>query len=138
MSSAQVISKEVDLSTRVPSFPGVYGAMAFAAAKGPVNSPQLMTTDTQFLSTFTPAGVVNVGFDLGYFSALAFLQKSNKLWVVRSAKQSLYASAVFRMQAVPNTNPIPGAGLADPTAYLFDAGPDIDVPAVAQITQFTF
>ena len=75
---------EVNLSTLVPSFPGVYGGIVIQAAKGPVNIPQLVTNDSQLLSVFTPDGTIAVGYDLAYFAALAFLQKSSTLWVVRS------------------------------------------------------
>lgn len=137
MASAGVITQEIDLSTRVPSFPGVYGAIVIQAKKGPVGVPTLVTTDTELLNLFTPNGKVEVGFDLAYFSALAYLQKSNKLWVVRAAKQSLYGGVSVKTSShagssatVPLT-----AGLSDPTAYAFDAGPD--VAAVAEVTSVT-
>jgi len=135
MGSAAVITKEVDISTRVPSFPGVYGAMIIRAKKGPVGEPQLVTSDSQLLSVFTPDSRIDVGFDLAYFAALAFLQQSNKLWVVRAAKTSLYSGLSLRASTSPYTNfAVPG--MADPTAYMFDSGSD--VAAVAEVTQFTF
>jgi hypothetical protein len=80
--AASVKIKEIDLSTRVASFEGVFGAMVIPATKGPVD-PQLMSSDTQLLNTFTPDGTVEAKFDLSYFSALAYLERANKLWVKR-------------------------------------------------------
>ena len=60
MSSAKVTFQEIDLSTRVPSFPGVFGGMVIQAKKGPVNEPFLVTTDTQLLEVFTPDNLIFV------------------------------------------------------------------------------
>jgi phage tail sheath protein FI len=137
MGAAAVKMKELDLSTRVPSFPGVYGGIVIPAKKGPVNDPQLMTSDTELLQVFSPDERLEVGYDLAYFSALAFLERSNKLWVVRAAKQSKYAAAaVKRIDAATanQTKPV-SPGIADPTAYLFDT--EDDVVAAAEVTEFT-
>ena len=134
MSSAKVISKEIDLSTRVPSFPGVYGGIVVAATKGAVNVPQLVTSDTQFLKLYTPDESIAVGYDNAYFSALKFLEKSNKLWVVRAAKEALYAGLSLRTFSSSYSAFALGTGLSDPTAYVFDAAND---PAIAQIQKVT-
>ena len=124
MSSAKVITQEVDLSTRVPSFPGVFGGIVLKARKGPLE-PTLVTNDTQLLNTFTPAGRVDVGDDTAYFSALAFLQRSDKLWVSRAVNGALSGGLVARQfGSTPAAFGLP-AGLSDPTAYLFDSLPDI-------------
>jgi len=90
MASAKVTIKELDLSTRVPSFPGVYSGIVIPALKGPVNEAFLCTSETALLKTFTPDGEIAVGDDLSFFSALAYLEKGNKLWVVRSANSPLH------------------------------------------------
>lgn len=82
----KVTIHELDLSTRVPGFAGVYGGIVVQAKKGEVNYPVLVTSENDFLEKFTPNGKVEIGYDLGYFSALTYLQKSDKLWVVRAAK----------------------------------------------------
>lgn len=135
MPAAKVTISELDLSVRVPQFPGVYGGIAFPAKKGPVNTPFLVTNETQFLSMFTPDSSVEVGYDLGYFSALAFLQKSDKLWVSRAIKDGLFAGASFKTAAAVTSNQALPAGLSDPTAYLFDSNPD--VVALAEKTTIT-
>lgn len=83
MSSAQVVIKEIDISTRVPGFPGVYGAICIPAPKGPIDKPYLVTSDSELLKIFTPYETVKVGYYDSFFSALAFLQSSTTLWVRR-------------------------------------------------------
>ena len=83
MASPKVTVSELDFSTRVPSFPGVYGAICINAKKGPLNEFSLVTSETQLLQRYGVDETVNVGDDLAHFSALAFLEGSNKLWVNR-------------------------------------------------------
>jgi hypothetical protein len=135
MPSAKVRLQEIDLSTRVPSFPGVFGAIVVASKKGPVNEPTLVTNDTAFLRQFTPDEKIDVGMDNAHFSALSFLEKSDKLWVVRAANGALFSGASLRSYTSAYNNFALSSGLADPTAYVFDASDD--VVAVAEITKFT-
>ena len=135
MASAKVVNQEIDLSTRVPSFPGVYGALVVAAKKGPVGIPQLMTSDTAFLQTYTPDETVKVGYDSAYFSGINFLSKSNKMWVVRAANSSLYAALSLKTYTSAYLNHSISDGLADPTAYVFDSGNDVE--AAAQVSVVT-
>jgi len=114
--------KEIDLSTRVPAFPGVYGGIVIPGAKkGPVGIPQLMTSETQFLAAYTADGKVNVGDDLAYFSAIHFLSKSNKLWVIRTAPSALQAGVLCNaIGATINTTPAAIApGETDVQAHSF-------------------
>jgi len=133
MASPGVTSKEIDLSERVQSFPGVYGAIVIPAKKGPVGEPVLVTTDTQLLDYFTPNGKVEVGYDLSYYSALSYLENSNKLWVVRAANSALYGGLSIRKKTSPYSNFSLTTGLSDPYAYVFDSGDDL--PAVSEQTQ---
>lgn len=119
--SAAVKIKEVDLSTRVASFEGVYGAIVIPATKGPTDRPFLVTSDTQLLNTFTPDGRVEVGNDLSYFSALAYLERANKLWVQRVVNTGLYGGLTIETGVSVNANAGLAANLADPTAYVFTA-----------------
>lgn len=138
MTSAKVRFQEIDLSTRVPSFPGVYGAIVIRAKRGPVNTPRLMTSDRQLLNTFTPKGRVEVGYDLAHYSALSFLEKSDKLWVVRAANTAYYAGASIKESTATTTNqPLPsGQNLSNPDAYVFDSNPD--APGVSEVTTLGF
>lgn len=132
---AAVVTKEIDLSTRVPSFPGVYGGIVIQARKGPLE-PVLCTNESQLLDIFTFDGKVEVGDDAAFFSAMAFLQQSNKLWVQRAANGALFGGAAVKSFASPTNNFALSVGMTDPTAYIFDSLPD--TPAIAEVTQFTF
>jgi hypothetical protein len=123
MAAAGVVNALLDLSTRVPAFPGVRGAIVIDAKKGPVNLPMFMSNETQFLDYFTPQGKVDVGYSLGYFSALAYLQKSSGqdgagIWVVRAASDPLYAGAtVGQYGSTATQNATLEKGLVNPTSY---------------------
>lgn len=102
---ATVIIREWDLSTRVPSFPGVYGGIVIPAKKGDVGKATLATNETDLLRRFTPDETVKVGYDLSYYSALAFLIKSNKLWISRAVNNPKYGG-VYLGQRIPQVTPI--------------------------------
>ncbi|RLC62269.1 MAG: hypothetical protein DRI01_07145, partial [Chloroflexi bacterium] len=121
MAAPRVTIREWDLSTRVPSFPGLYGGIAIPAKKGPVNKPYLVTSETQLLKTFTPNERVEVGYDLSYYSALAFLQKSNKLWVVRAAKGAKYGGVFLVKSDSALDNYQTPISLVAPEDYMFGA-----------------
>jgi hypothetical protein len=95
MARANVEVREWDMSTIVPSFPGVYGAIVVPSMRGEVNKPVLVTSEAQFLKKITPDETVKIGYDGSHFSAIAYLIKSNKLWVVRAANNPIYGGAVF-------------------------------------------
>ena len=116
---ASVNLKEEDLSTRVASFEGVFGAIVIPAMKGP-ETPQLMTSSTQLLNTFTPDGRVDVGFDLSYYSALAYFERANKLWVKRVSNGGTFAGALIEVEGATglNTQLATDSDLVDPTAQV--------------------
>lgn len=123
MGAASVRLKEVDLSTRVASFEGVFGAIVIPAKKGDISRPFFVSSDTQFLNTTTPDGAVKVGFDLSYFSALAYLERSNKLWVQRVINAAFYAGLVVKEDGAtdPNAGIPAGTDMSDPTAFVMAA-----------------
>ena len=96
---ASVTIQELDLSTRVPSFPGLYGGIVIPAKKGKVNEAQLATSETQLLKYWTPDETIKVGYSNAYYSAASFLIKSNKLWVVRAANSPFYGGCYLRGDA---------------------------------------
>lgn len=85
MGEAKVISSLVDLSSRVLAFKGAYGGIVIPAKKGPIGEPSLITNESELLAKYTPNSKVEVGYDNAYYSAKAFLSRSNKLWVIRVA-----------------------------------------------------
>ena len=84
MGSAAVLTREIDLSTRISQYQGVYGGMVIRANRGQLGTAVLTTSETSFLRKFTANEKVEVGMNLEYFSALSFLQRSDKLWAVRA------------------------------------------------------
>jgi phage tail sheath protein FI len=127
---AKVTLREIDRSIRVPSFAGVSGAIVVEATKGPT-VPTLVTNETQLINRYTPNAKIEVGYDLGYYSALAFLERSTSLWFRRLVKDGLFGGAVLRASTSVNNNFALPSGLTDPSAYNFDGS--IDSPALAQI-----
>lgn len=92
---AYVQIQEIDTSTRVPSYPGVYGAIVMASKKGDVNSSTIVTSESSLLKQCTPDETIKVGYTNAYYSALAFLAKSNKLHVIRAANDPKYGGCVI-------------------------------------------
>ena len=100
MTSPKVTVRERNLANRVASTPGVYGAIVVGAHKGPVNTPVLTTSDSQYLNVFTPDGTIGVNDDPAHHSALKFLESSDKLWVIRAAaSDAAYGGLVFSTDA---------------------------------------
>jgi len=96
MSAPEVITREIDLSTRVPGFNGVYAGIVLPANRGPVDKPTLVTSDTDLLRRYTVNETVPMDGNDAFFSALAFLEKGDKLWVIRCAGEgALYGGADF-------------------------------------------
>ncbi len=97
---ARVEIQEIDMSTRVPSFPGLYAGIVLQSRKGPVGKAVLCSYETDLLRRYTPNETLEVGDDLAFYSALAFLIKSNKLWVIRAANKPMYGGAILK-QSIP-------------------------------------
>lgn len=132
---AKVTLREIDQSIRVPSFAGVSGAIVIEATKGP-SQPTLVTNETQFINRYTPNARVEIGNDLSYYSALAFLERSTSLWVKRLTKDALFGGAVIRSAASAFNNYSLNAGISDPSAYMFDGSVDQQAQATIRSVQF--
>jgi len=124
--AAAVKIKEIDLSSRVASFAGVFGGIVIPAKKGDASQPVLAVNDGDFLERYTPDARVEVGYDLSYYSALAFLERSDSLFVKRVINQAYYAGLSVKISTGSANNALPdGANLADPSQYVFDSSPDV-------------
>lgn len=121
MGAAAVTLSEIDLSTSVASFAGVYGAITVPAKKGLSNKPQLMTSDSAFLLGYTKDKTIPVGADGSHYSAVSYLQRANKLWVNRVHNGALFGGAAIKESTSAGTNSGIGTGEADPTAYAFSS-----------------
>jgi len=112
MSAPTIVITEKDLSQTVPGFPGVYGLMLVPSKFGS-EEPTLVSSQTDYLNKFTLDGKVHIGETLTHFSALAFLEKSNKLWVKRVTNGALYGGVL-----VSSGQDIDGDGSVDSTKGL--------------------
>jgi len=92
---AGVFLEEIDQSTRGERTTGAYGVIAIDAPKGDLVKPKLVANPDQLLKSYTPNDKVQVGYDQAFWSALAFLNKSNKLWVLRIANDPGYSGAII-------------------------------------------
>ena len=100
MSAPEVITREIDLSTRVPGFNGVYAGLVLPTNRGPVDKPTLVTSDTDLLRRYTINETVPIDGNDAFFSALAFLEKGDKLWVIRCAGEgALYYDRGITMRS---------------------------------------
>jgi hypothetical protein len=125
MSAPFVNVVEWDLSQRVPGFEGIYGAMVIPARRGRVGEPVLVTSQTDYLKKYTWKERVEVGETSAHFSALAYLEASNKLWVIRVANNPLYGGALISsgqdIDSSGTVDPSKGldSGVSDPQAFTF-------------------
>ena len=119
--SARVNIKTLDFSTRVPANDGVTGAIVIPnAVKGALH-PTLVTSAKQLLDRYTVNGKLEVGVDLAYYSALAFLQESNKLWVTRAVTNAAYAGVLIQTtDSLTDNGSMTATDVVDPEAYSFN------------------
>lgn len=97
---ARVEIIEIDLSTRVPSFPGTYGAMVLNTSKGDVLNPRLITSESELFRRMMSSETILPRDPLGLFEARIFLQKSNNLWLCRPDTGATYGGA-YLAQDIP-------------------------------------
>lgn len=106
-----------DLSTTVPSFPGVTVGIAGAFKKGPVLDFMQVTSEADFLRKMTPNNKIDVGMDNVHFSVLAALYRSNDVRLVRPDNGALYGGVVI--QDSTGTNAAVSTGMSNPESYSF-------------------
>lgn len=94
-----------DQTTRVNSVGGVYAGIVIPSKKGPVNTPVLCTSQTQFLRRFTPNQTLEANFHKSHWEAHHYLATQNKLWVVRAECEDMkYGGCIIRTAGKNNTN----------------------------------
>ncbi len=84
MAAPKVTIGELDLTSRVPSFPGVSVGIVIPLLKGNALEAFLVTNESDYLRQATPDETVKVGDDLGNYSAIAALAGTNRMWVARA------------------------------------------------------
>lgn len=134
MASAQVVKSVVDISQRVPGFPGVAAGIVIPAIKGSVDALELITSENDLLNRLTVDGKIGIGYDNSYWSALQFLTSANALYVARAANAALYGGVDIKSSPAVAANAAWAVGLTDPLTYAFDA---VAIVAAAEVTRFT-
>lgn len=118
--SPGVYVREKDLSTIIPNLSTTIGALVGYSAKGTVGDYQLITNSKQFIDEY---GEPSPG-QYFHYSALAFLEKGNKLYCVRVVNGALYGGAFFIKDGGAGVNTALIVGVTTP-AYQVDSGNDI-------------
>ncbi|AUR83155.1 tail sheath protein [Vibrio phage 1.031.O._10N.261.46.F8] len=122
MPSAKVLIAEIDRSSRVPESSGVYGFMSIPLVRGRTDKVTLATSEDQFLSATTPKGTIEPGMDLGYYVALDFLRRSNKLYWARAHNDARFSGIVIPAEGSSAVPYKLTDGLVDPLTYSFSSG----------------
>lgn len=106
MGAANSTVIETDLSFKIVGNSGVgAGLLMPDAVRGPVDREQLITSQTELLDYMTFNDAVEVGFDNSYYSALAYLEQGNKLFVRRvvNLTDTYYSGFESETSAAPVT-----------------------------------
>lgn len=115
---------ERDVSLRIPSVTSSVGAIVVAASKGPINTKVLINSEKDYVDIFGEPDEVNYRH---FFTAKAFLEGSNQLWVVRVENEdTLVAGATIGVNAL---NVVFGHSTPKPAKEFplsYDNIPDID------------
>lgn len=119
MPSAKVLIAEIDRSSYVPESNGVYGYMSIPLVRGRTDVAGFSTSEEQFLKSTTPEGRIEPGMDLGYYVALDFLRRSNKLYWGRAHNDARFGGIIFPAEGTAAVPVSLALGLSDPQEYLF-------------------
>lgn len=85
MPMPKVTTSVVDLSTRVSATGTYNAAIVVGAKKGPIDTPTLVTSQTDFLERFTPDERIEIGLDTALLESYVYLSQLPNLYVVRAA-----------------------------------------------------
>ncbi len=95
-SSAQqspgVFVKEIDLSQRIDTISSTIGVAVGASKKGPIMQRTLVTSQKEFLDTF---GHPDPTVSFMHYSALAFLEESQRLYVTRVVSPNALTAGAY-------------------------------------------
>ena len=85
MPKPNISTEIVDLTTRVNSEATYNSAIVIASKKGPINTPVLVTSQTDLLRRFSPDETMELGWDPAFQEAYIYLGYHSNLYVVRAA-----------------------------------------------------
>jgi hypothetical protein len=118
MPSAKVNVKTIDKTTAVPSFPGVTAGIVGQFTKGSTTEAVLTTSQLDFRTKYTPDGNITVGMSDEHWSAITYLEKANKLWVMRAIEASYKFGGMIVTQAADDTG---ATAVVDSANFSFDS-----------------
>lgn len=120
MPRASVTDKITDLTNRVTNTSSYAGAIVVASPKGPINTPILVTGQTDFLRRFTADETLELGFDNAMYEAWIYLKTQGNLYVVRAANNALYGGCNIKTFNSEENHETCKEGFATPEAAPFD------------------
>lgn len=85
MPKPNVSTQIIDLTARVNSEGTYNSAIVIAAKKGPIDTPILVTSQSDLLRRFAPDEVMELGWDTAFQEAFLYLAYQSNLYVVRAA-----------------------------------------------------
>ena len=108
MPMPKVTTSVIDLSARVTSEGTYNSAIVVAAKKGPIDTPTLVTSQTDFLERFTPDETLQIGWDTALYEAYIYLAQQSNLYVVRAANTTtdpaLYGGCAIKTYKSEDSN----------------------------------
>ena len=94
-----------DQSTRVSANGTVAAGIVIALKKGKVNTPRLISSQTQFLRYCTPNERIEIGWDAAHYEAYEYLKTQGRLYVVSAAAdEALYGGCLIKTAESNNDN----------------------------------
>lgn len=123
MPMPKVTTSVIDLTNRVSAVGTYNSAIIVAAKKGPINTPTLVTSQTDFLEKFTPNESLEIGWDTALYEAYIYLGQLSNLYVVRAAAENaLYGGCEIRTykSELPNASFAEGLNTEDAINAMFD------------------
>ena len=84
--AAKVTTQVIDLTNRVQPSGSYASGIVIESKIGPVNTPVLVSGQTDFLRKFTLDETIEIGWDNAFFEAWQYLKTYPNLYVVRAAK----------------------------------------------------
>jgi len=118
--SAGVYVRERDISNIIPNLSTTVAAIVGYSNKGSVDDIKLITTPQDFITEF---GTPELG-QYFHYSALAFLEKGNRIYCQRVVNGALYGGAWFIEDAGSGANTALTIGMSSPV-YQVVSGQDI-------------
>lgn len=143
MPMPKVTTSVVDLSTRVTSTGTYNAAIVIGAKKGPIDTPTLVTSQTDFLERFTPNEVIEIGWDTAILESYVYLSQLSNLYVVRAANTTTdpalyggchivsyrssaeHSSLDNGFAAITKHTPVGDGGVPDSTKTHYDTPDDV-------------